>query len=89
MPTLRAQNVDDIELESNNATGFTRSIRAVFEGFCEAELKLATEEAHFGVRKIEFLVGPFHRKEFFGLKIFIVAQLKMPIDMKQAGLYRL
>ena len=50
-----AQYVDDIRIAANNATDFTRNIRAVFKCICLAELKLTTEKCHFGVREVEFL----------------------------------
>ena len=50
-----AQNVDDIGIAANNATDFTRNIRAVFKLIRQAGLKLTTEKCHFGVRQVEFL----------------------------------
>ena len=50
-----AQYVDDIGIAANNATDLTRNIRAVFECFRQAGLKLIIEKGHFGVRQVEFL----------------------------------
>ena len=50
-----AQYVDDIGIAANNATNFTRNIRAVFKCIRNAGLKLTTEKCHFGVRQFEFL----------------------------------
>ena len=50
-----AQYVDDIGIAANNATDFTRNIRAVFQCIRNAELKLTIEKCHFGVRQVEFL----------------------------------
>ena len=50
-----AQYVDDIGIAANNATGLTRSIRAVFQCIRKAGLKLTIERCHFGVRQVEFL----------------------------------
>ena len=49
------QNVDDIGIAANNATDFTRNIRAVFKCIRQAGLKLTIEKCHFGVRQVEFL----------------------------------
>ena len=50
-----AQYVDDIGIAANNATDLTRNIRAVFQCFRKAGLKLTIEKYHFGVRQVEFL----------------------------------
>ena len=50
-----AQYVDDIGIAANNATDFTRNIRAVFKCIRPAGLKLTIEKCHFGVRQVEFL----------------------------------
>ena len=50
-----AQNVDNIGIAANNATDFTRKIRAVFKCIHEAGLKLTIEKYHFGVRQSDFL----------------------------------
>ena len=50
-----AQYVDDIGIAANNATDFTRNIRAVFKCIREAGLKLTIEKCHFVVRQLEFL----------------------------------
>ena len=50
-----AQYVDDIGIAANNATDFTRNIRAVFKCIRQAGLKLTIEKCHFGVREVEFL----------------------------------
>ena len=50
-----AQYVDDIGIAANNATDFTRKIRAVFKCVRQAEWKLTNEKYHFGVRQVEFL----------------------------------
>ena len=49
-----AQYVDDIGNAANNATDFTRNIRAVFQCIRNAGLKLTFEKCHFGVRQVEF-----------------------------------
>ena len=49
-----AQYVDDIGIATSKATNFTRNIRAVFQRFCNAGLKLTTEKRRFGVRQVEF-----------------------------------
>ena len=48
-----AQYVDDIGNAANNATDFTRNLRAVFKCIRQARLKLTIEKCHFGVRQIE------------------------------------
>ena len=50
-----AQYVDDIGIVANNATDFTRNIRAVFKCIRQAGLKLTIEKCHFGFRQVEFL----------------------------------
>ena len=50
-----AQYVDDIGITANNATDFTRYIRAVFKCIRLAGLKLTIEKCHFGVREVDFL----------------------------------
>ena len=50
-----AQYVDDIGVAANNATDYTRNIRAVFKCISQAGLKLTNETCHFGVRQVEFL----------------------------------
>ena len=50
-----AQYLDDIGIAANNATDFTRNIRAVFKCIRQAGLKLTIEKYHFGVRQVEFL----------------------------------
>ena len=50
-----AQYVDDIGIAANNATGFTRNIRAVLNCIRRAGLRLTIEKCHFGVRQLEFL----------------------------------
>ena len=50
-----AQYVDDIGIGANNATDFTRNIRAVFKCIRQAGLKPTTEKCHLGVREVEFL----------------------------------
>ena len=50
-----AQDVGDIGIAANNATDLTWNIRAVFQCFCNAGLKLTIEECHFGVTQVEFL----------------------------------
>ena len=50
-----AQYVDDIGIAANNATDFTRNIRAVFKYIRQAGLKLTIEKCHFRVRQVEFL----------------------------------
>ena len=50
-----AQYVDDIGIAANNATDFTRNIRAVFKCIRQAGLNLTIEKCHFGVRQVEFL----------------------------------
>ena len=50
-----AQYVDDIGIAANNATDFTRNIRAVFQGIRNAGLKLTIEKCLFGVRQVEIL----------------------------------
>ena len=49
------QYVDDIGIAANNATDLTRNIRAVFQCFRNAGLKLTIEKCHFGVTQVEFL----------------------------------
>ena len=49
-----AQYVDDIGIAVNNATDFTRNLRAVFKCIRHAGLKLTMEKCHFGVRQVEF-----------------------------------
>ena len=46
-----AQYVDDIGI----AAQLIRNIRAVFEGFRQAALKLTIEKTHFGVTEVAFL----------------------------------
>ena len=50
-----AQYLDDFGNAANNATDFTRNIRAVFKCIHKARLKLTIEKCHFGVRQAEFL----------------------------------
>ena len=50
-----AQYVDDIGIAANNATDLTRNIRAAFQCFRNAGLKLTIEKRQFGVRQVEFL----------------------------------
>ena len=50
-----AQNLDDIGIVPNNPTDLARSIRAVFQSFYQAGLKLTIAKWHFKVRQIEFL----------------------------------
>ena len=50
-----AQYVDDIGIAANNATDFTRNIRAVFKCIRQAGLKLTIEKCDFGFRQVEFL----------------------------------
>ena len=50
-----AQYVDDIGISANNATGFTRHIRAVFQCIRQAGLNLTIEKCYFGVRQVEVL----------------------------------
>ena len=50
-----AQYVDDIGIPANNATDFTRNIRAILKCIRRARLKLTIEKCHFGVRQLEFL----------------------------------
>ena len=50
-----SQYVDDIGFAANNATAFTRNIRAAFQCIRKAGLKLTIEKCHFGVRQVEFL----------------------------------
>ena len=50
-----AQYVDDIGIADNNATDFSRNIRAVFKYIRPAGLKLTIEKCHFGVRQVELL----------------------------------
>ena len=50
-----AQYVYDIGIVANNATDFTRNIRAVFQCIRNAGLKFTIEKCHFGVRQVEFL----------------------------------
>ena len=52
-----AQNVDDIGIAAKNATDLTQNIRAVFQCFLQAGLKLTIEKWHFGFRQVEFLGG--------------------------------
>ena len=56
-----AQYVDDIGIAANNATDFTRNIRAVFQCIRNAGLKLTIKKCHFGVRQVE---EQFHPKEY-------------------------
>ena len=57
-----AQCVDDIGFAANNATDFTRNIRAVFKCIRQAGLKLKIEKCHFGVRQVEFLGRTFSQE---------------------------
>ena len=50
-----AQYVDHIGIAANNATDFTRNIRAVFKCIRQEGLKLTIEKCLFGVRQVEFL----------------------------------
>ena len=50
-----AQYVDDIGIAANNATDFTRNLRAVLQCIRNAGLKLTIEKCHFGVKQVEFL----------------------------------
>ena len=47
-----AQYVDDIRIAANNATDFTRNIRAVFKCIFHAGLTLTIEKCLFGVRQV-------------------------------------
>ena len=53
------QYVDDFEIAANNATDFTRNIRAVFKCIHQTGMKLTIEKCYFGVRLFEFLGGTF------------------------------
>ena len=59
-----AQYVDDIGIAANNATEFTRNIRAVFKCIGQGELKLAIEKCYNGVRQVEIQLEPFHMSEY-------------------------
>ena len=50
-----AQYVDDIGIAANNATDFTRNIRAVFKCIRQAGLNVTIKKSHFVVRQVEFL----------------------------------
>ena len=50
-----AQYVDDIRIAANNATNFTRNIRAVLKCIRQAGLKLTIEKCLFGVKLDEFV----------------------------------
>ena len=50
-----AQYVDEIEIAANFATDLTRNIRAVFQCFRPAGLKVTNEKCHLEFRQVEFL----------------------------------
>ena len=60
-----AQNVDIIGIAANNATDFTRNIRAAFKCIRQAGLKLTKKKCLFSESdELNSLAKPFHQKEF-------------------------
>ena len=50
-----AQSVSVVGFAANNATDFSRNIRATFKCIRQTGLQLKFKKCHFGVRQVEFL----------------------------------
>ena len=83
-----AQYVDDNGIAANNATDFTRNIRAVFNCNRQAALKLTVKKCCFGVKQVEFFgrtisskgVSPQAWKVHKYLELFRFSKLKRALQ---------